>query len=102
MVKYLTCYAEGRGNHWEAFCLDLDIAVTGKSFQDVYGTLHTAIDTYIEDVRKESSEQQVRLLNRGVPLSVRIRLFSKFVWQWLWIKRGSDGESASFTVLYPA
>lgn len=102
MVRHLACYAEGRPDHWEAFCLDLDIAVTGASFGEVYATLNTAIATYIEDARKEAPEQAARLLNRRVPWIARLKLVLKVAWHWLWTPSRADGDSASFTLACPA
>ncbi len=39
MRKVLRCYAEGRNGEWEAICLDLDIAVQEKSFEDAFHAL---------------------------------------------------------------
>lgn len=42
------CFAEGNGASWEAFCLDFDLAVQGRSFEDVYAKLNDQIALYIE------------------------------------------------------
>jgi predicted RNase H-like HicB family nuclease len=48
--RSLHCYAEGRNGDWEAICLDLDIAVQGGSFEEVFGSLREAISLYLESV----------------------------------------------------
>ena len=50
MHKVLRCHAEGRDGDWEAFCLDLDIAVPGRSFEDVFRALNEAIALHVEAV----------------------------------------------------
>lgn len=98
LSKTLTCFATGRDDRWEAICLDLDLAVTGKSFADVYATLNQAIRTYIEDARKEAPEQRRRLLARKAPLRVRLTLMGNFLWKWLWSGPSRGGDEFSFTV----
>ncbi|WP_256445687.1 hypothetical protein [Skermanella sp. TT6] len=44
MRRAFACIAEGRDGEWEAFCLDLDLAVAGTSFEEVYRDLNKAID----------------------------------------------------------
>lgn len=69
----LRCYARGRGQKWEAFCVDLDLAVEARSLVDAIRLLEQAIGTYVEDAMKESPEVCRKLLNRKAPLLVRLR-----------------------------
>ncbi len=48
MRRIVRCVAEGRGDEWEAICLDLDIAMQGQSFEDVFASLNKAIALHIE------------------------------------------------------
>lgn len=73
MRKVLRCYAEGRDGEWEAFCLDLDIAVQGRSFEEVFRALGEAIALHVEAVSELSESDRARLLNRPAPLSLRLR-----------------------------
>ena len=57
---------------WEAFCLDFDLAVQGRSFEDAKSHLQHAIKTYVEDALKEEESQRARLLNRRAPLPIRL------------------------------
>ena len=70
MRRLLHCYAEGRDGEWEAICLDLDVAVQGKSFADVYDSLNKAIALYLESVRDLPEAERESLLQRRVPLRV--------------------------------
>ena len=65
------CVARRQGERWEALCLDLDIAVQGRSFDEVRGLLGEAISTYIEDASAEAEPARSRLLARRVPFFVR-------------------------------
>ncbi|HEX9767647.1 MAG TPA: hypothetical protein VGA50_00620 [Kiloniellales bacterium] len=77
MRKVLRCYAEGHDGDWEALCLDLDIAVQGSSFEEVFNGLNEAIHVYIESALELSSSDARRLLNRPAPLHLRL----EFLWR---------------------
>jgi predicted RNase H-like HicB family nuclease len=69
----LTCVAHGRGENWEAYCLDLDLAVHGSSPGEVRARLEEAIEGYIAAATDEAEPARSRLLNRRAPLYVRLR-----------------------------
>lgn len=102
MTRKLFCHAEGREGRWEAYCVDLDIAVTGSSFEDVRATLQDAISTYVEDALNEEPSQARRLLARRAPWHVTAHLVLKFLWHSLWRRSGHDREDARFTLTSPA
>ena len=79
MRRLLHCYAEGRDDEWEAICLDLDVAVQGRSFAEVYDSLNQAIALYLESVRDLPAEEREQLLHRRVPLRVRLQIFLRLV-----------------------
>ena len=98
MSQYLRCYAEGRPGHWEAFCLDFDLAVQGESLPEVIESLNTAISLYLERVTKLPAAEQGRFLRRRAPFAGL-----KFLWRALlisFLRRGSrDGKTwAEFIV----
>lgn len=76
MRRALRCYAERDGDTWEAVCLDLDIAVHGRSFLDVYQALTDAIRLYVDSMSDLPEQDRRRLLNRPAPLGLRL----KFAW----------------------
>ena len=76
-ARTLRCIAHGQDGHWEALCLDLDIAVQGDSFDDVYASLNEAISLYFESVSALPDADRRRLLERPAPLRVRL----EFLWQ---------------------
>ena len=69
----LRCFAEGDASGWEAICIDLDIAVHGSSFHDVYDRLNTSISMYLESLNDLPDADKMRLLKRRAPLLVRTR-----------------------------
>lgn len=72
-------YAHGQGDEWEAICTDLDIAVQGRSLDEVKQSLLEAIALYVEHAHDEAPEVTERLLNRRAPLSVRVSLAAQFL-----------------------
>lgn len=73
MPRTLHCYATGRDGQWEAICLDLDIAVQGRSFEEVQEMLAKAVAMHFERVMELPAEERADLLHRPVPLLVRLR-----------------------------
>jgi hypothetical protein len=71
----LRCYAMGRGDQWEAFCLDLDLAVAGDSLMGVRAALESAIKEYVEQVVALPAEDQKRLIRRRAPLHEWLRYY---------------------------
>jgi predicted RNase H-like HicB family nuclease len=77
--RTLHCYAEGRDGEWEAICLDLDVAVQGRSFEEVFASLQEAIALYLETVADLPPEERRFLLRRSAPLSVRLKFLTHAV-----------------------
>jgi hypothetical protein len=86
------CIARGKGEQWEALCLDLDIAVQGQSFDEVRNLLREAVSTYVQDALAEAEPARSTLLGRQVPFFVR------FLWAFRFFRaalfgRKSNGDS---------
>lgn len=77
MTRTLHCYAEGQDGDWKAICLDLDIAVQGRTFEEVFASLREAIALHLESVADFPESERQRLLHRSVPLTTRLKL----LWQ---------------------
>lgn len=77
MDRIVRCYAQGGGQDWQAYCLDLDIAVQGKSFAEVETSLREAIRLYVESLADLPEADRARLLDRPVPLWLRLA----FAWR---------------------
>jgi hypothetical protein len=86
MSRDLLCVARGGGDRWEALCLDLDLAVQGRSFDEVRALLEEAVNTYVADAGAEAEPARSRLLARRVPLPVRL------VWAWRFFKAALYGR----------
>jgi predicted RNase H-like HicB family nuclease len=95
-MRPLLCFAEGKEGDWEAICLDLDIAVQGSSYEDVFRLLNQAIATYFEDAMAEDEATRMRLLRRKAPFAVRLSAIAKFLSATL-MARGEQSRH-SFTV----
>jgi predicted RNase H-like HicB family nuclease len=74
--RTLRCYAEGHDGDWEAICLDVDIAVQGNSFEEVFRSLQDAISLYLESVTSLPPEEQRDLLRRPAPFPVRFKFLT--------------------------
>lgn len=72
MTKYLYCVAHSHGDRWEGICFDFDLAVEGRTFEDVQTLLREAIDTYVEDASAQPEPARSRLLGRRAPLRARL------------------------------
>lgn len=90
MRRVLRCYAEGHEGGWEAFCLDLDIAVQGESFEEVFHALSDAIKLHVETVMTLPEAERARLLDRPAPLGIRLRFLGHAVKAVL--TRDDDGD----------
>lgn len=66
----LRCYANMHGDQWQAFCIDLCLAVQGDSFPEVKEKLECMMEEYVYDaLAGEDREFADQLLNRKAPVS---------------------------------
>ncbi len=94
------CVAEGCDEHgWQAICLNVDIAVEGRTLADAKMRLNAAVSDYIDAAMKLPAADRRRLLNRSVPFSLKLAYAFKLFWHSL---KGSDrrdgGQQASFEI----
>jgi predicted RNase H-like HicB family nuclease len=73
MRGVLHCHAFGQDDEWQAICLDLDLAVQGRSFEEVFRLLGETISFHIEGIMELPEADRQRLLNRRVPWIVRLK-----------------------------
>ncbi len=95
-MRRLLCFAQGTEGDWEAACPDLDIVVQGRSYDEVYDLLNTAIHDYVEGALQEDRVTRERLLNRKAPLLIRLGYvlgFLRAAWN-----SGDDRLRHGFTV----
>jgi predicted RNase H-like HicB family nuclease len=96
-AKTLHCYAEGQDGDWEAICLDLDIAVQGRTFEEVFGSLREAIKLYLDSVSSLPADERRSLLQRPAPIVVRLK-FLAHAWRGLFANRDDDRQRYQFTM----
>jgi predicted RNase H-like HicB family nuclease len=99
--RTLHCYAEGRNGDWEAICLDLDIAVQGRSFEDVFSSLQQAISLYLETLIDLPPEERQSLLHRPAPFAVRLKFLTHAL-RGLFADSDGDRQHHQFTMPLPA
>ena len=99
----LFCVAEGCSERgWQAICLNLDIAVEGRTLADAQARLDSAVASYIEEAMKLPEADKHRLLSRQVPFTLKLESAFKLFWHSLRSKRRDGGMQASFELPCPA
>jgi len=74
--KILRCFAVGNNNIYQAFCIDLGLAVQGESFDEVKDKLDAQIHDYVYDaIEGEDKEYRDQLLSRKSPISIRVKYY---------------------------
>lgn len=103
MQRVLRCYAEGNNSGWEAFCLELDIAIQADTLKDAMDDLHGAIAIHLESVMDLPEAEREHLLYRPAPLTMRLKFF------WLMVRaifagsrRPDQGRSQGIPWFAPA
>lgn len=76
MKRYVYGIARGRNHEWEAVSLDFDIAVQGRSFDEVNRLLTEAVVNYIQEAQEQPDEVRDALLRRRAPFRIRA------LWRW--------------------
>ncbi len=89
--------AHGREGVWEAYSLDFDLAVQGRSFEEVAEGLRKVIATYLQDAAAEPEPARSRLLSRRVPLRVRLM----WAWHFFWFALRGRKSDVDSTVWLP-
>ena len=92
--RSLSCIASGHGDQWEAFCLDFDLAIQGRSFDEVRRFLGKAIHMYVERALELPEPSRSQLLNRKAPLLVRL------TWAWRLFWTTALGMNGAFTTAW--
>ena len=98
MQGVLRCRAEGCSGEWEAICLDLDIAVQGSSFEDVFESLNKAIRLYLESVAELPEAERANLVERPAPLRLRLKFAFDVLRTIFRDDSGNDSCSHHYTV----
>lgn len=79
MSSILRCYVYGNDKHWEAICVDLDIATFARSMDEAKQELTSCIEMYFESLEELSSEERLSFLKRRSPWHLRMK-FAVMAW----------------------
>jgi hypothetical protein len=83
----LRCYAEKKGEIWQAICLDLNLAAQGDDLEDVKSRLKGMVDSYVYDaLAGDDQEYADQLLARKAPFGFWVKYY--------WYKIGNRANSA--------
>ena len=70
----LRCYAEKKDGIWQAFCIDLNLAVQGETRDEVRAKLQRQIGSYLYDALEgEDKKYATQLLSRKAPIIFRAK-----------------------------
>src|SRR3954469_11259802 len=96
------CIARQEDGIWEAFCLDLDLAVQGDSFDEVRNDLGRMIVSYLESAQAEAEPARSQLLNRRAPFFVRLSWGLRFLAAAVFGRSRHHDPTIGFPVSCPA
>jgi hypothetical protein len=72
--RKVRCFAEKRGQQWQAFCIELNLAVQGDNLKEVTDKLHAMIRSYVQLAMEQNDPGHQRdMLFRPAPLSIQLR-----------------------------
>ena len=77
--RMVFCFAEEQDGTWEAFCVDFDLAVQGRSFDEVYSKLNEQLHLYVGYISELPETDQKRFLRRRAPVHVTALILCKVV-----------------------
>ncbi|MFI4981687.1 MAG: hypothetical protein ACHQIO_15175 [Nevskiales bacterium] len=98
-IKSFLAFVEERDGRWEAICLDFDLAVQGRSFDEVTDKIRDQVRLFLDGVRDLPPADQARLLRRRVPPSLQLRLLLSVFWSVLRGRR--DGGREEYILRLP-
>lgn len=96
--RKVLCFIHGSRDDWQGICVDLDIAVQGRSFDEVKDLLSISIGSYIESALAEEPAVRDQLLNRKSPVLVRLRHALSFLWAVSRHRNNGDDTTAGFSM----
>jgi predicted RNase H-like HicB family nuclease len=102
MSQYIYGIAHGRNGRWEAFSLEFDLAVQGRSFEEVSDLLRDAVKAYVATAMEQPEPERSKLLQRRVPLHVRVVWAFKIALWTTFGKKSTEESTFGFPVSCPA
>lgn len=98
MNRTLLCVARGHNQQWEAFCLDFDLAVQGRTFEEVEALLKEAIRSYLDTAMNEAEPSRSQLLARAVPFRTSLMWSFRIALGAFLSRKRNDGSTYGFPV----
>ncbi|WP_395117760.1 hypothetical protein ACFCQI_14280 [Rhodanobacter sp. FW102-FHT14D06] len=72
-------FAEKVGSQWQAFCIDMNLAVQADTLQDAQKKIIAMVKSYVELAKEQNDPRHQRdMLFRPAPLSIQLRYW--YVW----------------------
>ena len=68
------CYAYRTDGRWHGICTDLDIAVDGRSYQEIEASLETCTEMYLDGIAELQEDDRRQFLTRRAPWHIRVWL----------------------------
>lgn len=85
------CFAQQKGDVWEAFCLDLNLAAQGDDLDDVKVRLDDMINSYVYDALVgDDCDYAGQLMSRKAPMGFWIKYY--------WLKACNELHCAKCTL----
>lgn len=73
-MRKVRCFAEKRGQQWQAFCIELNLAAQADSLKEAVRKLHAMIRSYVQLAMEQNDPAHQRdMLYRPAPLSIQFR-----------------------------
>jgi hypothetical protein len=96
--QYLYGIARGRKDQWEAFSLDFDLAVQGRSFEEVSELLREAVHAFLQTAMDQPEPARSALLRRTAPFRIRIMWATRFALWTMFHKKSTEKSTFGFPV----
>lgn len=72
--RKVRCFAERRGQQWQAFCIELNLAAQADTLKEVRQKLHRIIHSYVDLAMEQNDPDHQRdMLYRPAPISIQLR-----------------------------
>ena len=78
-MRKVRFFAEKVGSQWQAFCIDMNLAVQADTLPEAQKKIIAMIDSYVELAKEQNDPQHQRdMMFRPAPLSIQLRYW--YVW----------------------
>jgi len=91
-ISSFLAFVERNGSNWEAVCLDFDLAVQGRSYDEAIAKLRDQVLLFLDGLDDLPPADQERLLRRRVPLHLQLRWLTTAAWSLLRRRPGAGPD----------